>query len=152
MSIELLPCPFCGDEVDIERLGDSHRSTIYQCLNCGCSLETGEEWDHGGYWNKRANFDTELLATMKAERDEADRRVGAAERELANLKEELLTYKDLRSQRKRAAGYDDDTSFDDVWAAALAALKEKRANAQLHAGPPQDPNGGRETPQKAATS
>jgi len=70
--------------------------------------------------------DYDELECAKAERDEADRRAGAAERELAELKEELLTYKDLRSQRKRDAGYDDGTSFDVVWAEALAALKEKR--------------------------
>jgi Lar family restriction alleviation protein len=87
MSIELLPCPFCGGEAEIERVGDHHRSTIYTCTECGASLETGEEWGHGRRWNERANLNTELLASMKAERDEADRRAGAAERELAKLKE-----------------------------------------------------------------
>lgn len=53
-GVTLKPCPFCGSEAEIERLGDSRRSTIYQCTSCGCSLETGEEWGHGGDWNKRA--------------------------------------------------------------------------------------------------
>lgn len=50
----LLPCPFCGSEAEIERYGDSSKSTIYQCQSCSCSLETGEEWDHGSDWNRRA--------------------------------------------------------------------------------------------------
>ena len=89
MSIKLLPCPFCGAEAEIKRLGDAHRSTQYECTDCGASLETGEEWDHGRDWNKRANLDTELLASMKAERDEADRRAGSAERHNENLEEVL---------------------------------------------------------------
>lgn len=53
MSEKLLPCPFCGGEAEIERYGNSRVSTIYQCTNCSCSLETGEEWDHGKDWNRR---------------------------------------------------------------------------------------------------
>lgn len=89
MSIELLPCPFCGGEAEIQRLGDHRRSTQYACTMCGAYLETGEEWGHGADWNKRANLDTELLASMKAERDEADRRAGAAERELAHYRDRV---------------------------------------------------------------
>jgi Lar family restriction alleviation protein len=52
--IPLLPCPFCGSEAEIERYGDHRQSTIYACTNCGCRLETGEEWDHGCDWNRRS--------------------------------------------------------------------------------------------------
>lgn len=53
-EVGLLPCPFCGSPAEIERYGDGRQSTIYQCTFCSCSLETGEEWDHGRDWNKRA--------------------------------------------------------------------------------------------------
>ncbi len=53
MSEELKPCPFCGNEAEIERYGTRRQSTIYTCTNCGCRLETGEEWGHGDDWNKR---------------------------------------------------------------------------------------------------
>jgi predicted RNA-binding Zn-ribbon protein involved in translation (DUF1610 family) len=52
--VGLLPCPFCGSEAEIERVGDHRQSTIYQCTSCSCSLETGEEWGHGRRWNTRA--------------------------------------------------------------------------------------------------
>ena len=51
---ELLPCPFCGGEAEIVRLGDRRRSTQYNCTMCGCFLETGEDWGHGTAWNRRA--------------------------------------------------------------------------------------------------
>ena len=53
-DVELKPCPFCGGEAGVARYGDRRQSTIYYCLDCGCRLETSEEWDHGKDWNKRA--------------------------------------------------------------------------------------------------
>lgn len=50
----LAPCPFCGGEAEIERVGDARKSTIYSCTNCGCSLETGEQFNHGAAWNRRS--------------------------------------------------------------------------------------------------
>ncbi|QIG75674.1 hypothetical protein EVC20_103 [Rhizobium phage RHph_Y2_17_1] len=66
MSIELDPCPFCGDSASIERLGDRRQSTIYRCDNCACSLETGEEWEHGKDWNKRAYKITDEMVERAA--------------------------------------------------------------------------------------
>jgi hypothetical protein len=51
---KLLPCPFCGHEAEILRFGDRSKSTQYNCTMCGCFLETGEEWNHGATWNRRA--------------------------------------------------------------------------------------------------
>ncbi len=53
-SEELKPCPFCGGPASIEQYGDRSQSTIYNCDNCSCSLETGEEFNHGAQWNCRA--------------------------------------------------------------------------------------------------
>jgi hypothetical protein len=50
----LEPCPFCNGEAEIHRRGDHRVSTIYRCTNCGCRLETGEEFSHGKRWNERA--------------------------------------------------------------------------------------------------
>ena len=54
MPEKLLPCPFCGSEAEFERIGYRRKSTIVTCTSCGCSLETGEEWNHGRQWNTRA--------------------------------------------------------------------------------------------------
>ena len=56
--VALMPCPFCGGRAEIERFGNTRVSTIYTCGECGCRLETGEEFHHGRLWNRRANADT----------------------------------------------------------------------------------------------
>ena len=81
-EIKLLPCPFCGSEAEIERFGTRSVSTVYQCTNCGCSLETGEEWSHGRDWNKRAA----LAAAGDGWREERD----AALREAGRMREALV--------------------------------------------------------------
>lgn len=53
MSEELKPCPFCGGDAEFERIGNSRRSTIVNCTECGASQECGEEWGHGRTWNTR---------------------------------------------------------------------------------------------------
>jgi Lar family restriction alleviation protein len=68
---DLLPCPFCGGEAEIERVGTPRQSTIYACTECGCRLETGEEWGHGTQWNTRAPSvggvgAVELLSALQA--------------------------------------------------------------------------------------
>lgn len=50
---ELLPCPFCGGRGEIQRYGNSTISTIYQCIDCGCAVETSEECNYGALWNVR---------------------------------------------------------------------------------------------------
>ena len=50
---KLKPCPFCGGEAEITQIGDNRKSTLYACLACGASLETGETFNHGSVWNER---------------------------------------------------------------------------------------------------
>ena len=50
----LLPCPFCGGEAEVERMGTQRQSHIVTCTECGCRLETGEtEGFHNQQWNTR---------------------------------------------------------------------------------------------------
>lgn len=54
----LKPCPFCGGNAEVERLGTSRQSMIVACENCGARMESGdvagmtapERWA----WNRRA--------------------------------------------------------------------------------------------------
>lgn len=55
-EIELLPCPFCGGEAEIEQQGTNRISTIYACLDCGCRLETNETFHFGKRWNQRVEI------------------------------------------------------------------------------------------------
>lgn len=58
----LKPCPFCGGEAEIERYGNGRCSTVYKCTECGCYLETGEEFNHGKDWNTRHQEGQEMFA------------------------------------------------------------------------------------------
>jgi len=64
---------------------------------------------------------------LKLERDEADRRAGAAEREMASLKDDLYRLNNWRERQKEAAGYHRNTSFDIVWAETLSKAKDSDA-------------------------
>lgn len=68
-----------------------------------------------------------------AERDEADRRAGAAERELGWLKDESRSRNQWLSEAKRKAGCEDHISFDRVFEDLLAA-KEKLKALEKHDG------------------
>ena len=51
--IQLLPCPFCGGEAEVEQEGKNRRSCIVTCSACGCRLESNEI-GAGSAWNARA--------------------------------------------------------------------------------------------------
>lgn len=54
MSSELKPCPFCGGEAEIERIGTGRQSCIATCTNCGCRHESGDSGERSGHsWNTR---------------------------------------------------------------------------------------------------
>ena len=63
--VELAACPFCGGAATIERFGNTRVSTQYHCDDCGCFLETGEEFHHGRAWNRRHREDA-LLSEIAA--------------------------------------------------------------------------------------
>lgn len=67
MTVDLLPCPFCGGSASIEQFGDRGQSTIYQCDHCSCRLETGEESDHARIWNTRELSPATILSGVVAE-------------------------------------------------------------------------------------
>jgi len=69
----------------------------------------------------------------KAELDEADRRAGEAERKLAYYIDWQRKNQSWLSEAKRAEGYSDNTSFDDVWANLRA--ERDRLRAALEADP-----------------
>ena len=65
------------------------------------------------------------LVKAEAERDEADRRAGAAERQMEYLKDTASRRDAWMSRAKRDAEYDDNVSFDQVWEEALKALRAR---------------------------
>lgn len=73
----------------------------------------------------RAEFEI-MLAEIRAERDEADRAAGEALRKLDRAEETARARTAWLDQAKRDAGAHPNTSFDFVWAAALAALKAQK--------------------------
>lgn len=58
MSKKLKPCPFCGGEAHVERMGTSRVSMQIDCGDCGAGMETGETWiDEHSSWNGRPSHD-----------------------------------------------------------------------------------------------
>jgi len=73
---------------------------------------------------------TAAVAALCLERDEADRRAGAAERHLAALQDSAAARASWLTRAKREWGVGDNVSFDRVWAEAKA-LKAKAADDLL---------------------
>lgn len=65
MSINLLPCPFCGHESpEFERMGGRRQSCIVICGWCGARHESSDEGDRcGSSWNQRAEPGKDGLRT-----------------------------------------------------------------------------------------
>lgn len=71
----------------------------------------------------------DVVAQLTAERDEADRRAGAAERKLAALEESERKTQFWLAEQKRRRGYGPHVSFDRVWSDTCA-----KADAPTGAG------------------
>lgn len=77
------------------------------------------------------------IAALQAERDEADRRAGAAERSAAAFHEDNQRFEQVRRRMKAQWGVHNNVSFDVVWQQALDAKQalaelEARKNARIH--------------------
>lgn len=79
---DLLPCPFCGGEAEVERKGTARRSAIVFCEDCGARLESNES-GAGRLWNERPDprHDGNVTTTAQWEafgRDQFKRQVSRA--------------------------------------------------------------------------
>lgn len=64
--IILRECAHCGGEAENIRLGSTRQSRIDQCTNCGCSIESNDNFNTAFAWNTRIHeTDTEKDPTMK---------------------------------------------------------------------------------------
>lgn len=68
---------------------------------------------------------------LRAERDEADRRAGAAERNAEQLADERRAREAWKTKAKAAWGVDDRVSFDVVWAQALEARAQLKVQYRI---------------------
>lgn len=98
---DLKPCPFCGEKAEIERYGNGRQSTIVNCTMCGCSLETGEEFNHGARWNSRTH---DLTSFEARERSMQERAALAVEKShMPVLPDQMTTREHLTVYRKNIA-------------------------------------------------
>jgi outer membrane murein-binding lipoprotein Lpp len=67
---------------------------------------------------------------LQAERDDADRRAGAAERENAHLRDSEAMRNSWFAMAKEDAGYGINTSFDVVWIGTMAKVRTLTAEVE----------------------
>lgn len=68
---------------------------------------------------------------LEAERDEADRRAGRAERHMAGLNDDVRRFEAARRRMKAQWGAHDNVSFDVVWQQALDAKASQAQRVPL---------------------
>lgn len=83
--------------------------------------------------NGQAGNDVLLLemAALRAERDEADRRAGAAERLLADRDDSIMRREQWLRRAKEERGYGQNTSFDRVWSETCALADRAKETDRL---------------------
>lgn len=74
-------------------------------------------------------------AVTQQQLDDADRRAGAAERQLEHVQDTLNTFTGVRSRMKREWGVHENVSFDIVWAEAIALKHAHEQSDPLHIKP-----------------
>lgn len=72
----------------------------------------------------------EAIQALAVERDEADRRAGASERQKAAMEERERRASAWLLGAKEEAGYDSNVSFDRVWAETLAKARGERGKRE----------------------
>jgi hypothetical protein len=122
-AVTWVRCPVCGEH-DMQRTEDGDEGHgIIVCTNLNC-------FSNGGT-NRDGIEPTGTLEKANKERDDADRRAGAAERRLEYVSDTVRCHERWSREAKEAAGYHHNVSFDVVWAEALASLIEKRGKRPL---------------------
>ena len=85
----------------------------------------GDPAAHGNAWKSAVCVELCRLHTrvqeLEAERDEADRRAGRAERLMAGLNDDVRRFEEARRRMKVQWGVPENVSFDVVWQQALDA-------------------------------
>ena len=100
----------------------------------------GDPATQGNAWKSAVCTELRYLHTwvqkLEAERDEADRRAGCAERHMAGLSDDVRRFEEARRRMKVQWGVHDNVSFDVVWQQALDAKAEaKRCGGSAKAVP-----------------
>lgn len=112
----------------------THTSTEQpEALRLADALRDGEY----SLYQERAATEAELrrlharAQELEAERDEADRRAGRAERHMAGLNDDVRRFEAARRRMKAQWGVHDNVSFDVVWQQALDAKASQAQRVPL---------------------
>jgi hypothetical protein len=76
MTNRTIPCPFCEQQAEVGRIGTPRLSTIIECTNCGCRLESPNQYPHHAKaWNTRPIEDAlrAEVAALKAKLNEVQK-------------------------------------------------------------------------------
>ncbi len=118
------------DERDAAQSRITELESEKQELALQALADNGQWIEHTGKQQERITELSAKVAELERERDEADRRAGAAERAATQLREEASKRAYWLREAKAQAGYNDRISFDVVWDETFArarACNEARA-------------------------
>ena len=116
----------------------THTSTEQpEALRFAEMYDFGDPAAHGNAWKSAVCTELRRLHArvqeLEAERDEADRRAGRAERHMAGLNDDVRRFEAARRRMKVQWGVHENVSFDDVWQQALDAKASQAQRVPLDA-------------------